>query len=98
MPTQNISITPELEKFVKAQVSSGYFTSVSEVHRAALTQMARQQEERELHLKRLRQDIQVGIDDIEAGRYTQFDSFGDLEKHLGSVLDEELAGSDEQST
>ena len=51
MPTQNVNLTPELEQFVKSQVNGGYFKNVSEVHRAALAEMAKCQEERELKLE-----------------------------------------------
>ncbi len=70
MPTQNVNLTPELDSFVKSQVASGYFNNASEVHRAALAAMAREEEERELRLQRLREEIQKGIDDLDAGRYT----------------------------
>jgi antitoxin ParD1/3/4 len=35
----NISITPELEKFVKAEVKTGLYTSASEVVRAGLRRL-----------------------------------------------------------
>jgi antitoxin ParD1/3/4 len=74
MPTQNVNITDELESFVKTQITGGHFKNVSEVHRAALSLLARQEEERALRIERLRQEIQVGLDDVEAGRYAEYDS------------------------
>ena len=74
MPTQNVNLTAELEGFVKSQVESGYFNNASEVHRAALAAMAKAEEERRVRLERLRQEIQVGIDDLEAGRYRTISS------------------------
>ncbi len=62
MPTQNVNLTPELDRFVKKAVESGAFNNASEVHRAALIAMAREEEERELRLLRLRQEIQLGLD------------------------------------
>ena len=74
MPTQNVNLTDKLDHFVKAQVESGLFNNASEVHRAALAQMARQEEERRLRLEKLRQDIALGDADIEAGRTQEYES------------------------
>jgi antitoxin ParD1/3/4 len=46
----NISITPELEKFVHEKVASGMYNSASEVMREALRLLA---ERDELHRKRI---------------------------------------------
>ncbi|MEO8425511.1 MAG: type II toxin-antitoxin system ParD family antitoxin [Verrucomicrobiota bacterium] len=62
MPTQNVNLTPKLDRFVKNAVKKGEFNNASEVHRAALSAMARELEERELRLARLRQEIQTGLD------------------------------------
>ncbi|MBL9207609.1 MAG: type II toxin-antitoxin system ParD family antitoxin [Opitutaceae bacterium] len=51
-----------MDRFVKRVVKSGAFNNASEVHRAALTALAREEEERELRLARLRQEIQAGLD------------------------------------
>ena len=40
----NISITPELEKFVKSEVKTGLYQSVSEVIRAALHRLKEDKE------------------------------------------------------
>lgn len=73
MPTQNVNLTPELEAFVKDQVASGHFNNASEVHRAALSAMAREEEERQLRLARLRTEIQKGLEDVEAGRVVELE-------------------------
>jgi len=93
MPTQNVNLTPELEQFVKTQVASGYYNNSSEVHRAALSAMARQNEERELRLQKLRQEIQTGLDDLEAGRFTSHSSHEEIDAHLDRVLGQ-LAAED----
>lgn len=87
MPTQNVNLTPVLDAFVKAQVSLGHFNNASEVHRAALAAMARQEEERQLRLEQLRREIQRGIDDVEAGRSAKIASAGDLGAMLDGCLD-----------
>jgi antitoxin ParD1/3/4 len=40
----NVSITPELEQFVAARVASGQYQSASEVVRAALRLLVREEE------------------------------------------------------
>ncbi|MGH2541454.1 MAG: type II toxin-antitoxin system ParD family antitoxin [Ardenticatenaceae bacterium] len=54
----NVSLTPQLEKFVKQKVESGMYGSASEVIREALRFM----EERERRLEELRGEIQKGLD------------------------------------
>lgn len=82
-PTQNVNLTATLDTFVKTQVSLGHFNNASEVHRSALAAMARKEEERELRMEQLRLEIQLGIDDVRAGRSAKVTSA----KALGSMLD-----------
>lgn len=91
MPTQNVNLTPELEEFVKGQVSSGYYNNASEVHRAALADMARLEKERQLKLVHLRQEIKIGLQDLEAGCFTEFDSREALNEHLERICDQVTA-------
>lgn len=97
MPTQNVNLTTELERFVKAQVASGRFQSVSEVHRAALSEMFRQEEERHLRLNHLRHEIAKGVDDMEAGRFQIFESESTLGAFMDGLLDEAETGSGTES-
>jgi antitoxin ParD1/3/4 len=78
MPTQNVNLTPQLDRFVKNAVESGRFNNASEVHRAALAGMAKEDEERDLRLARLRQEIQLGLD---SGSPTEI-------KELGTFMDD----------
>jgi antitoxin ParD1/3/4 len=78
MPTQNVNLTPELDRFVKEAVANGAFNNASEVHRAALSAMAQAQEERALRLARLRQEIQTGLDSGSTVEVGDIDAF--LEK------------------
>ncbi len=57
----NVNLTPELEEMVREKVSSGLYTSASEVIREALRLMEEQDRLREAKLDRLRQDIQDGL-------------------------------------
>lgn len=86
MPTQNVNVTDKIAKFVHRQVESGTFKNVSEVHRAALVEMERKEEERRAAIKWLKAEAQKGIDDIEAGRYTTFENAEELNKWADGVL------------
>jgi antitoxin ParD1/3/4 len=65
----NVSLTPELEKFVNTKVESGLYNSASEVIREGLRLLQQRDEMRELKLEALRKEIQLGINDLEAGRF-----------------------------
>lgn len=60
----NVSLTPELEKFVEETVASGRFRSASEVVRNSLRMM----EEEERWKAYARSKIEQGLADVEAGR------------------------------
>ena len=93
MPTQNVNLTPALDLFVKEQVQSGYYNNASEVHRAALASMARDEEERQLRLQVLRDAVQVGVDDIENGRYQTVSSAEEHSEFFDHLRNRVLSGS-----
>jgi antitoxin ParD1/3/4 len=62
----NVSLTPELEKFVEETVATGRYASASEVVRASLRNL----EEDERLKSHIRAKIQRGLDDVAAGRLT----------------------------
>lgn len=59
----NVSLTPQLEKWVNTKVATGRYTSASEVVREALRTLA----ERETLRERLNRDIAVGLAQIQRG-------------------------------
>ncbi len=91
MPTQNVNVTDKIARFVHRQVESGTFKNASEVHRAALVEMEHKEEERQAKIERLKIEAQKGKDDIEAGRYLEFNSSGQLRKFMDGVLAEVLS-------
>lgn len=84
MATRNINLTDALDRFVAKKVESGAYQNASEVVRAGLRLLQAEEAERAARLKRLKAEIQKGVDDIEAGRYTVYESaqalFEDVEK------------------
>jgi antitoxin ParD1/3/4 len=60
MPTRNVNLTEELDSFVHAKVESGRFDNASEVVRAALRSLEREEREYETKLEALRRAIDEG--------------------------------------
>ena len=74
-----VSLTPKLEKLLRAKVESGLYENASEVVRDALRLMEAHDEVQRLKLERLRQALRSGEADIDAGRVTRLTSDEDLE-------------------
>jgi len=60
MPTRNVNLTDELDRFVAAKIENGRYESASEVVRAALRTLEREEQEYEAKLAILRQAIDEG--------------------------------------
>ena len=60
MPTRNVNLTDELERFVLAKVQSGRYENASEVVRAALRTLEREEQQYEATLTALRAAIDEG--------------------------------------
>ena len=60
MPTRNVNLTDELDRFVLAKVESGRYENASEVVRAALRTLEREEQRYEVKLAALRAAIDKG--------------------------------------
>ena len=60
MPTRNVNLTQELERFVLSRVESGRFENASEVVRAGLRTLEREERLFEARLEALRSAIDEG--------------------------------------
>ena len=60
MPTRNVNLTDELDGFVLAKVESGRYENASEVVRAALRTLEREEQQYEAKLAGLRKAIDEG--------------------------------------
>jgi len=63
----NVSLTPEMEKFIENCVKSGRYVSASEVVREAMRLLQDQEKLREIRLEELDRELQKGLDASEAG-------------------------------
>jgi len=68
----NVSLTPELEKFVTKEVDSGLYQTASEVVRAGLRRLKEERELRTLQVPATRAELEAqlveAVDSLAAGR------------------------------
>jgi antitoxin ParD1/3/4 len=84
MPTRNISLTDRLDRFVETSVTTGRYQNASEVVREGLRLLQQRQQEDMLKLRRLRQAIREGEQDIARGNYDEVE-LQDLPAYLASL-------------
>ena len=60
MPTRNVNLTDELDRFVAAKIENGRYDNASEVVRAALRTLEREEREYEAKLSLLQRAIDEG--------------------------------------
>lgn len=80
MPTRNVNLTKELDRFVSANVQSGRYENASEVVRAALRILERDEQEYEAKLAALR----AAIDEGDASRIAERNPFARIRRRLKS--------------
>jgi len=82
----NISLTPELEKFIQAKVDSGLYTSVSEVIRESLRLLSTYEEVQKKRMEQLNQAIDEGLAQLQKGQGVKADHvYQRLQKKIGSA-------------
>jgi len=83
MPTRNVNLTRELDRFVLARVESGRFENASEVVRAALRTLEREERLYEAKLETLR----AAIDEGDASGIAEADVFEQVREalHLAKI-------------
>lgn len=63
----NVSLTPELDKFIADKVASGRYTSASEVVREALRLLEEHEKSRAARLEEFNRELQARIDAADGG-------------------------------
>lgn len=94
MPTRNVVLTDKQSAMIERLVDSGRYQNASEVLRDGLRLVEQREREDEAKLEALRAAAQVGIADIEAGRYRTFRSMDDLQEALDRMADEAMEQAD----
>jgi antitoxin ParD1/3/4 len=67
----NVSLTPELDKFVAGKVESGRYTSASEVVREALRLLEEHDHAREARLLAFNQELAARLDSLDRGEHVK---------------------------
>ena len=78
MPTRNVNLTQKLDSFVLSRVKSGRFENASEVVRAALRTLEREERLYEVKLEALR----AAIDEGDRSGVAEGDVFAQVRKEL----------------
>ncbi len=86
----NISLTPQLENFIKQKVAKGMYSSVSEVVREALRLLEERDAFQEMKLEALRNDIHQGLESLNNGQSKPLDM-----KAIKAKGRKNLAGNDQ---
>ena len=85
MATRNVNLTGRFDEFVVAQVTSGRFKNASEVVRAGLRLLERQNREEEEKLALLRRLAAEGFHELDQGRGAAIDGERQLRKFIGQI-------------
>ena len=78
MPTRNVNLTDQLDRFVVAKVESGRYENASEVVRAALRTLEREEQQYEVKLAALK----AAIDEGDASGVAKGNSFARVRQTL----------------
>ena len=89
MTTQHLELSEHDSEFVRRCVLEGRYKDANEVVEAGLRLLEeREEEEERLQLERLRAEVKKGMDDLEAGRYTEVNSPEELQALFDKVKQE----------
>lgn len=80
--TVNVSLTPELNTFLRSRVKTGRYQTTSEVVREALRLLERQEKEREASLQQLKVKLERGAAQAERGELMDGDKVFDELREL----------------
>lgn len=92
MPTRNVVLTQHQAELVEELVESGRYQNASEVLREGLRLLEQRAAEDKAKLTALREAAQVGIADIEAGRFLTFETVEDLDDHFRTLTEKVIGG------
>ena len=85
----NVSLTPELERFVQDRVASGWYQTASEVVREALRLLEQQEREREAAFQSLKAKLDRGAAQADRGEFVEPD---EVLKKIDALKQKRAAG------
>jgi antitoxin ParD1/3/4 len=90
MPTRNVVITDHQAELIDRLVASGRYQNASEVLRAGLRLVEREDGEYDAKLAAVRAAVQVGIDDIEAGAFVEMSSDAEISAWVSGAFEDAI--------
>ncbi len=90
MPTRNVVITEHQSRMIDELVASGRYQNASEVLREGLRLIEARAARESAKLQALREAVQVGLDDIEAGRSTLLATDKELDDFFEAIIEDAL--------
>ena len=81
----NVSLTEELDSFVKSLVEGGEYYSASEVVRDGLRLLKEKEALKQIRLNQLKEMIMEGKRDMEAGRYTTISTPEEMDEFMEGI-------------
>ena len=90
----NVSVTPQLQKFVDTRVKSGVYRSASEVVCEALQLLEEREREKQFSLDQVKAKIASGLAQARRGKLLDGDLvFDEIERQLDQMIRAERASS-----
>ena len=88
MPTRNVNLTDHYDQFVEISISEGRFANASEVMRAGLALLERQDAEDKARLEWLRGAVQEGLDSFDRGEGIVLSSPEEIDRFIEDIVAE----------
>ena len=90
MPTRNVVLSEHQQQMIETLVQSGRYQNASEVLRAGLRMLERDDEDHEAKLAALRAAVQVGMDDVEAVAIVEMSSDAEISAWVTGAFEEAI--------
>ena len=85
MPTRNVVLTEHHEQLIGSLVDSGRYQNASEVLREGLRLVGQREAEDAARIDALRQAVDTGLRDIDAGRYDVLGTRSEIADYLHGI-------------
>lgn len=85
MPTRQVELSEHLDRFVEGRITSGNFSSVSEVVVEGLRLLEQREQDDQAKLEWLRSAAKEGFDAIDRGDYTAIHSSEELDAFFDQI-------------
>ena len=88
MPTRNVNLTEHFDRFIETGITSGRFSSASEVVREGLRLLEQREQEDKARIEWLRAAAKEGFDQLDRGDYVALNSEKELDAFIKQIHEE----------